>query len=92
VISKILQNENEKCDSIKPKSIEQSLKEDLFRSLLDNIINMRHVLVKLVYAINWNFLESKVGSYYSTEGRPGISVQLIVGLHILKQMLQPIGR
>jgi IS5 family transposase len=31
-------------------------------------------------------LESKVVPYYSDEGRPGIPVRLIVGLHILKHM------
>jgi IS5 family transposase len=36
--------------------------------------------------MSWDFLESKVTPFYSTEGRPGIPVRLMVGLHILKQV------
>lgn len=71
---------------MQPKSIEKSPQEELFRSRLDNIINMCHELVKLSQAVNWNFLEEKVIGYYSTKGRPGLPVRLIVGLHILKHM------
>lgn len=71
---------------MKPKAIEKLPQEDMFRARLDNIINMRHELVKLSETIDWDFLESKVISFYSTEGRPGIAVRLIVGLHILKHM------
>jgi IS5 family transposase len=71
---------------MQPKSLKIIPQEDMFPSRLDNIINMRHELVKLSQAMDWNFLELKVNSYYSTEGRPGIPVQLIVGLNILKQM------
>jgi len=71
---------------MQPKAIENAPQEDLFRARLDNIINMRHELVKLAGTVDWNFLESKIIPYYSCEGRPGIPVRLIVGLHILKQM------
>jgi IS5 family transposase len=71
---------------MKPKTQEKSLQEDLFRSRLENIINMRHELVKLADAVNWDFLSSKVHPFYAVEGRPGIPVRLIAGLHILKQM------
>jgi len=59
---------------MKPKSIKKSPHEDLFRSRLENIINLRHKLVKLGDSIDWNFLESKVAAFYATEGRPGIRV------------------
>ena len=71
---------------MKPKTLKKSPQEDLFRSRLENIINMRHELVKLASTINWDFLSLKVTPFYSTEGRPEIPVRLIVGLHILKQM------
>ena len=71
---------------MKPKAIEVRRQEDMFRSRLDNIINMCHELVKLAESIDWNFLESKVAAFYSEEGRPGLTVRMIVGLHILKQM------
>jgi transposase, IS5 family len=71
---------------MKPKTQKKSLQEDLFRSRLENIINMRHELVKLADAINWDFLSSKVDPFYAMEGRPGTPVRLMGGLHILKQM------
>ncbi len=71
---------------MKPKEQEKSQIEDLFRSRLENIINMRHELVILAESIDWNFLESKVSVFYAEEGRPGIPSRLMVGLHILKQM------
>lgn len=71
---------------MKPKSQEKSRIDDMFRNRLDNIINMRHELVLLSKSIDWQFLDTKLASFYSTEGRPGIPTRLIVGLHILKQM------
>lgn len=71
---------------MQPKATEKTDQEDLFRSHLDNIINMRHELVTLSQAIDWHFLEARVSPFYATEGRPGVPVRLMVGLHILKQM------
>ena len=71
---------------MKPKKLEKSPQEDLFRSQLENIINMRHELVKLGDAIDWEYLNLKVSDFYAQVGRPGIPSRLIVGLHILKQM------
>jgi IS5 family transposase len=71
---------------MRPKKPEVSGQEDLFRSKLSNIINMRHALVKLSQGIDWEFLESKTLSFYAEKGRPGLSIRLIAGLHILKQM------
>lgn len=71
---------------MKPKYQEKSQIDDLFRNRLDNIINLRHELVMLSETIDWNFLDAKVSVFYAAEGRPGIPIRLIVGLHILKQM------
>jgi IS5 family transposase len=71
---------------MKPKNKNLSKTDDLFRSRLDNILNLRHELIALANSIDWNFLESKVTPFYSDEGRPGIPARLIVGLHILKHM------
>lgn len=71
---------------MKPKRLEKSPTTDLFRTRLDNIINMRHELVKLSAAVDWDFLDTKVSVFYATEGRPGIPARLIIGLHILKNM------
>jgi hypothetical protein len=39
--------------------------QDLFRSRLDQIIDLKHALVKLSRTIDWHFLESQFGSVYS---------------------------
>jgi transposase, IS5 family len=52
----------------------------LFRSRLDQIINIEHALVKL--AIDWRFLEGAV--YNDGVGQPPLPTRLIGGLAILK--------
>lgn len=71
---------------MKPKALENSPEDDLFRSRLDNIINLRHELVKLGESIDWVFLESKLEPFYATQGRPAIPARLMLGLHLLKHM------
>jgi IS5 family transposase len=71
---------------MRPKTQEPSPQADIFRSRLDNIINLRHELVTLSQAIHWDFFEEKISPFYATQGRPGIPTRLIVGLHLLKHM------
>lgn len=71
---------------MRPNHLENSPQTDLFRSRLDNINNMRHELVKLAQAIDWEFLEDKNAAFYATEGRPGVKARLMIGLQLLKQM------
>lgn len=71
---------------MKPKTLPECPQEDLFRARLENIINLRHELVKLAESIDWNFLETKVAGFYSEAGRPGLPARLVVGLLLLKQM------
>jgi IS5 family transposase len=58
---------------------------DLFRSRLDNQIDLDHPLCKLGRAIDWASLETHFGQFYEDKkGRPGIPTRLMVGLHYLK--------
>ena len=41
---------------MRPRERRESGKQDLFRSRLDQIIDMNHALVKLARAIDWRFL------------------------------------
>jgi IS5 family transposase len=59
---------------------------DIFRSQLEQIINMEHELVCLSQAIDWKYLESKNEAFYKEEGRPGVTSRLMIGLHLLKYM------
>jgi IS5 family transposase len=59
--------------------------QDLFRSRLDQIIDMNHALVKLARAIDWGFLEQRFGAVYEDgPGRPPLPTRLMAGLAILK--------
>jgi hypothetical protein len=46
---------------MRPRERRESGEQDLFRSRLDQVINMDHALVKLGRAIDWGFLEEKFG-------------------------------
>ena len=71
---------------MKPLRRRPSGTDDLFRSRLENIIDMRHALVRLADALDWAFFDDAYDAFYSEEGRPGIPTRTMVGLHILKHM------
>ena len=71
---------------MKPPRKTPASAHDLFRSRLENIINMRHELVRLAGRIEWSFFDQAYEAFYAEAGRPGIPTRLMVGLHILKHM------
>ncbi|SHL08002.1 transposase, IS5 family, partial [Nitrosospira sp. Nsp11] len=69
---------------MKPKKQETSTCDDLFRLRLEQILDQRHALYRLADKIDWNTVETRFGGLYAEEGRPGIPIRLMVGLHYLK--------
>ena len=69
---------------MKPKKHERSGCDDLFRMRLEQILDQRHALYRLSGKIDWVAVEERFGILYSEEGRPGIPIRLMVGLHYLK--------
>src|ERR1700680_2686865 len=70
---------------MRPRERRESGGQDLFRSRLDQVINMDHALVKLTRTIDWGFLEEKFGAVYSDgPGQPPLPTRLMAGLAILK--------
>lgn len=69
---------------MKPRKVEPIPQADMFRLRLDQMLNQRHALYKLGDQIDWNAAETQFGDLYSEEGRPGIPIRLMVGLHYLK--------
>jgi IS5 family transposase len=69
---------------MKPKKLDRSETDDLFRARLENIIDLRHALVRLAHETDWGFFEQAIEPLYAEDGRPGVPVRFIVGLHILK--------
>ena len=56
---------------MRPKKREKSGSGDLFRAQLDQIINMRHELVRLADAVDWDWLDGELAERFSDSGRPG---------------------
>src|SRR5271166_3964060 len=70
---------------MRPKERRESGEQDLFRSRLDQIIDLEHALVKLAKVIDWSFLEEKFGAAYTDKPRhPPLPTRLMAGLAILK--------
>src|SRR5205807_6292502 len=60
--------------------------DDLFRPSLNEIINLRHPLVRLAGEIEWDFLAGRFSSVCGVgPGQPPLPTRLVAGLFILKQ-------
>jgi IS5 family transposase len=69
------------------KKTEQNPQDDMFRNRLENMIDMRHPLVKLADAIDWEVFDREFGQLYQSKvGRPATRTRLIVGLTYLQFM------
>ena len=72
---------------MKPREPFESGQKDMFRSRLDQIIDLGHPLVKLAGEMNWGFLAARFGEAYTDKpGHPPLSSRLMAGLSIIKQM------
>src|ERR1700678_2467605 len=72
---------------MRPRERRKTGQNDLFKSRLDQIVDMSHALVKLADAIDWGFLETSFGSVSRDgPGQPPLPTRLMAGLAILKHM------
>lgn len=70
---------------MKPKEPIETGQHDMFRSRLDQIIDMGHEKVVLADIIDWRFLSDKCGEAYTDRpGHPPLTTRLMAGVHILK--------
>jgi IS5 family transposase len=70
---------------MRPRERRETGEQDLFRSRLDQIIDMKHPLVTLGRTVDWAFLELEFGAVYTDDaGRPPLPTRLMAGLAILK--------
>jgi len=66
---------------MRPREQRESGEPYLFRSRLDQVINMDHALVKLARTIDWRFLEEKFSAVYRDgAGQPRLPTRLMAGL------------
>ena len=70
---------------MKPREALDEGQRDMFRSRLDQIIDMGHPKAVLARKIDWRHLAERFGERYSLEpGHPALSTRLMAGLQILK--------
>jgi transposase, IS5 family len=69
---------------MRPQEREASPEEDLFRMKLVNLLDLRHALCRLADTIRWQTLVDEFGVLYADQGRPGVPIRLMAGLHYLK--------
>lgn len=71
---------------MRPRKTLPSGSSDLFRSRLDQIINMNHELVRLARKIDWEWIDEELADRFSDKGRPGTESRFMVGLLLLKHI------
>lgn len=65
---------------MRPRERNERGEQDLFRSRLDQIIDMKHPLVALGRTVDWSFLEERFGEVYTDDpGRPPLPTRLMAG-------------
>jgi len=70
---------------MKPREPIKTGQKDMFRSRLDQIIDLGHEKVVLADRIDWRFLSETFGEAYTDRpGHPPLSTRLMAGLQILK--------
>src|SRR5258708_39912200 len=70
---------------MQPRERRETGEQDLFRSRLDQIIDMKHPLVALGRTVDWEFLEREFGAVYTDDsGRPPLPTRLMAGVAILQ--------
>ena len=70
---------------MRPRERRETGEQDLFRSRLDQIIDMNHALARLARTVDWEFLEDRFGEVYTDDpGHPPLPTRLMAGLAILK--------
>src|SRR4030095_16665446 len=77
-------------DSLSGRAMSQprdDRQDDLFRPPLEEIINLRHPLVRLAAEIDWDFLAGRFSSVCRVgPGQPPLPTRLVAGLFTLKHM------
>lgn len=71
---------------MRPKKQNDVGQQDLFRNRLDQIIDLNHPLSHLAKLVDWDRLHKEFSVYYSSVGRSGEPIRLMVGLNLLKHI------
>ena len=70
-----------------PKKHESDPANDLFRNRLDNLIDLRHELVRLADTLDWSAFEEQWGLLFEDKrGAPALPTRMVAGLQYLKHI------
>jgi IS5 family transposase len=64
----------------------QDNERELFRTRLEDLINLNHELALLSKTIDWNYFENEFKPYYSDIGSPSVPIRTMVGCLLLKRL------
>jgi len=71
---------------MRPKRQKPTGSSDLFKARLDQIINMKHELVRLADEIDWDWIDEELADLYGATGRAAVPTRFMVGLLFLKHI------
>jgi len=77
---------------MRPRQGKPSGTDDMFRSRLDQIMNMRHELVSLANRIDWAGIDAEIADAFKANGQPALPSRFMIGLLLLKQIYNLLGR
>ncbi len=70
---------------MKPKALKATQEQPLIGWRLDMVLDPRQDLFRMASALDWAALEAEFGGLYCADnGRPGVPIRLMAGLHLLK--------
>jgi hypothetical protein len=76
---------------MRPPERRETGEQDLFRSRLDQIIDLKHPLVALGRTVDWRFLEREFGAVYTDDpGRPATADAIDGGAGDPQAHLRPV--
>jgi transposase, IS5 family len=64
---------------MQPREQRETGEQDLFRSRLDQIIDLKHPLAALGRTVDWGFLEREFGAVYTDDPGPPAAADAIDG-------------
>ena len=67
-------------------TLPEKTQRELFRPLLQDMIDLKHELALLADRIDWEYFENEFSPLYANVGQPGIPIRVMVGCLLLKQM------
>ena len=77
---------------MRPKKNMPTNAVDLFRSRLDQIINLKHELAQLAGKIDWNWLDERDRAALQRQRPAGVETRFVIGPVAAQAHLRPVRR